>query len=237
MQIVLHRFAVAFTVDRPIPFADADSLVDGFRDNALHLVSLWLRAQAIERKTRLEWGTYTTSVQVNGELAEPRWVQLFPQSNPKPIPNNALRDVADAIMPAFGDLDLQYAIRDYDLALKYTGSERLIFLWRAAEQILVAHHEPPPHQTPPRGPAAKNLGLFYHGNNKELWINELSRLANSKGRHAGGELPSPEELAVAEERVAEMIRRHARFKRGNKTWEEPITDMLTGTVKPLSRGN
>jgi hypothetical protein len=237
MQIVLHRFAVAFTVDHPLPF-DIDPLVDGFRNDALNLVSLWLRAQAIESRTRLEWGTYTIAVQVNGVLAEPRWVQLLSQSSPKPIPNDALRDVADAIMPALHNLDLQYAIRDYDLALKYSGGERLIFLWRAAEQILLAYHEPTPGDTPKYERAANALGLFYRESDERgLWVRELAQLAHRKARHAGGMPPSPGELLAAEERVAEMIRRHARFRQGNETWARPKTDTLTGSVKPLSGSN
>jgi len=252
MSIVYHRWSVRVVIGQPV--LELTSNVGGFiehlRNLSIDMLKTWLHAQALYSNQRLEMDTNTVTVTYSlvGNGMYPMWVEFVPNPPQKrrPIPRHALRKGEQTALPAVWGLDFRRALRDYDLALKESGESRLIFLWRAAEEILRSYDS---HVAEGKSPhyklGAEALGLYYLGDNsKERWILELSNLAHQYARHSGerqlGKLPSSLDdcVAAAQSRVAEIIQRHARnidARFPSKGFSYPQPDILTGWLNSDKR--
>lgn len=246
IEIHQHRLAVTFRIMDRVPDEEVMSIVETLRNTGRHVSYLVLRSQALFSRQLLEASSYTVTMQLGDRPMESLFVDLGEQqSNELQAINNEdfKKGVNIVARPsAFGGHDnLQRALRDFELALKETDTNRLIYLWRAVEEIIWYHYlkdHPSPDQFPtslPYANAANHLHLFSMSDTRENWLSELSRLAHQYARHAEAKpdktpLPAglPECIEAAEKRVVEIIERHARYLSGEEVVEPPPSDILTG---------
>lgn len=243
MAIVFHRWSVRFVIERPVAgINDPGEFIEHLRNVGIDMLKTWLHAQSLYSNERLEMDTYTVTFSHEGKDLETMWVQLVPKPSKEPIPIEALLNGTETVLPAVWDLDFRRALRDYDLALTFNEENRLVFLWRAAEEILRHYHTPKEGASPGYEPGARALKLHYSDDVECIqWMRELGTLSHKFARHSGkrqlGLLPDSFDKCVeaAQLRVAEMIRRHAkniddRFP--DKAFLHPQPDILTGWLKP-----
>jgi len=207
---------------------------------AADIVRLHLQSQALFSEIKIELNAYTiTIVGENGQV-EPMW---FSESKPPEYPAIEPDDFVKGanLLTVMPDAAYLRALRDFNLALDFKDDNRLIYLWRAIEEILWAHAPTTTNldSTPPHEPAAKNLLLYRDKTKMGGWINEIAKLAHSYARHALGsgnrpKLPATLDrcIATAQSRTVELIVRHAQYVDGNTGhFLSPANDILTDWLK------
>lgn len=80
--------------------------------------------------------------------------------------------------------------RDYERSINAEGKDKLIFLYRAVEEILWHYFLKSNPNSDDRNPSpsscAKALELGHDPSKREKWISEFTTLAHERGRHSEG---------------------------------------------------
>jgi hypothetical protein len=254
IEIHQHRLAITFRIMDQVPDEAVKPTVETLRNTGRHISHLVLRSQALFSRQLLEASFYTVTMQLGNRPMESLFVDLGEQQSKEPqtIRSEDFKRGVNVIArpSAFGGHDnLQRALRDFEMAIKVTDTNRLIYLWRAVEEILWYHYfeDNPSSNEFPRNPpysnAANCLHLYSNTNEREGWLSELGRLAHQYARHAEARphktsLPADlnECIEAAEKRVVEIIERHARHLSEEEIVEPPPSDILTGWLNDIVMG-
>ena len=243
MRIEAHRFSIRLEVTNQNDQDPNETAIE-MHKNAVKLVNLALGSQSIYSRRRLKIDTYTITYSVEGGELQP---MFFSPSKPDDAENTAIsnRLLAEGLQQigwaAITDQPLFQTILDFQFALEQPEGHhhRLIYLWRAVEEILWVYcpDDGKERLGPPYAITAEALGLYRRKSNKDEWINEIAVLAHDYARHSQGRtkrreisiMQLPSYVKVAEDRVAEMIIRHAqKLKNPETNFSKPQADLLTG---------
>lgn len=232
-----HRIAILMQLTHPSFKGHAleQGMADTFHTEAATIAQIILQSQALYSGIKLSLAMYTITTVLGPGKPEPMW--FGPSLKERldisaRISQEMFSEAADVIAwPAISDDWLQRSLRDYNIALDYDDENSLIFLWRATEDILNAHApQDSIDDSPKHEPAARNLRLYRVKSRMSDWIREIGTLAHRYARHGSAEVGNvtSDQIRVTRNRVAELIKRHALYRRGQHKFDLPDPDELTG---------
>lgn len=213
---------------------------------AVNIANFILEGMTVLSNTRLILSSYTTAREGQNFLnmgigpfnSDNVAVVYGRQDDSNPLASSHFNDACDLFVPPalIFTREFRRIFQDYQLALGFASddSDRLFYLWRAAEEILYVHDpKAQPDTTPQMKPAAENLKLFYDRTDTKQWMKEVSTYCHRFARHAGphSKTARQEQIEVCRLRINEMIVRHAQFRVGHLgDWSLPQKDALTGWI-------